>query len=201
MEFINTETNNMDFVDKKTEKTETNPVETEMNPVETEMNPVETESNPVETDEIHIYEIMADYKKSTYQIEHWTNVLSNGKHVTFLVYTYFYWGTFEIELTDKEKEDILKKDEIVLNDYSVSCVELDGGCDCYQEIKNEEKYTKEELDEMNKLIYWHKDYYDEEYNTNTEYDFEQDILELNDWDLDDTIYGFDTGCELKLISD
>ena len=167
--------------------------------------PMETEDPPAENaaaeEEIHIYNITANYKKSTYQIEHWTNVLSNGKHVTLLVYTYFYWGTFEIELTDKEKEDILKKDEIVLNDYSVSCVELDSGCDCYEEIENDEKYTKEELDEINKLIYWHKDYHDEEYNTNTEYDFEQDILELNDWDLDDTIYGFDTGCELELISD
>jgi len=57
------------------------------------------------------------------------------------------------------------------------------------------------LDEINKLIYWHKDSYDEEYNTDTKYDFEQDILELNNWDMDDTIYGFDTGCELELISD
>jgi len=193
MEFINTETNPVE--------TETNPLETETNPVETEMNPEETEMNPVETEEIHIYNITANYKKSTYQIEHWTNVLSNGKHVTLLVYTYFYWGTFEIELTDKEKEEILKKEEIVLNDYSISCAELDSGCDCYEDIENEESYTKEELVEINKLIYWHKDYYDEEYNTDTKYDFEQDILELNDWDMDDTIYGFDTGCELELISD
>jgi len=76
----------------------------------------------VAAEKIHIYNITADYKKTTYQLEHWTNVLSNGKHVTLLVYTYFYWGTFEIELTDKEKEDILKKDEIVLNDYIISCL-------------------------------------------------------------------------------
>ena len=161
----------------------------------------ETTTENAAAEEIHIYNITANHKKSTYQIEHWTNVLSNGKCVTLLVYTYFYWGTFEIELTDKEKEEILKKEDIVLNDYSVSCPELDSGCDCYEEIENEDSYTKEELDELNKLIYWHKDYYDEEYNADIEYDFEQDILELNDWDMDDTIYGFDTGCELELISD
>lgn len=170
--------------------------------VSTDAIPVdETTTENAAEEEIHIYNITANYKKSTYQIEHWTNVLSNGKRVTLLVYTYFYWGTFEIELTDKQKEEILKKEDIVLNDYSVSCVELDSECDCYEEIKNEENYTKEELDELNKLIYWHKDYYDEEYNADIEYDFQQDILELNDWDMDDTIYGFDTGCELELISD
>ena len=170
--------------------------------VSTDAIPVdETTTENTAEEEIHIYNITANYKKSTYQIEHWTNVLSNGKCVTLLVYTYFYWGTFEIELTDKQKEEILKKEDIVLNDYSVSCVELDSECDCYEEIKNEENYTKEELDELNKLIYWHKDYYDEEYNADIEYDFQQDILELNDWDMDDTIYGFDTGCELELISD
>tara|TARA_B110000967_G_scaffold209810_1_gene267791 strand:- start:89 stop:676 length:588 start_codon:yes stop_codon:yes gene_type:complete len=195
MEFISKEPESEE-IEEISEKTE-EPTE----PIQGTMEPEEQPTVNAAEEQIHIYEITADYKKSTYQIEHWTNVLSNGKHVTLLVYTYFYWGTFEIELTDKEKEEILKKTEIVLNDYSISCAELDSGCDCYEEIENEERYTEEELDELNKLIYWHKDYYDEEYNTDTNYNFEQDILELNDWDMDDTTYGFDTGCELELISD
>ena len=44
--------------------------------------------------------LTADYKKCTYQTEQWSNVLSNGKHVRFEVTNYFYWGTFEIELTN-----------------------------------------------------------------------------------------------------
>lgn len=197
MEFISVES----IANEVTENAVTEPIWGVI-AVSTDENPVdETTTENAAEEEIHIYNITANHKKSTYQIEHWTNVLSNGKHVTLLVYTYFYWGTFEIELTDKEKEEILKKEDIVLNDYSVSCPELDSGCDCYEEIENEDSYTKEELDELNKLIYWHKDSYDEEYNADIEYDFEQDILELNDWDMDDTIYGFDTGCELELISD
>ena len=51
-------------------------------------------------DKTKIYHLTADYKKSTYQTEQWNNTLSNGKHVRFEVTMYFYWGTFEIELTD-----------------------------------------------------------------------------------------------------
>jgi len=64
-------------------------------------------------DKIKIYHLTADYKKSTYQTEQWNNNLSNGKHVRFEITNYFYWGTFEIELTDKEKEEILKKNRRV----------------------------------------------------------------------------------------
>jgi|APSaa5957512535_1039671.scaffolds.fasta_scaffold17283_3 hypothetical protein len=155
-----------------------------------------------ETEESHIYRITADYKKSTYQTEHWTKQI-NGKKVTLLVYTYFYWGTFEIELTDKEKEEILKQESIILNDYSgVSCEQLNSGCDQYEEIKNEESYTEEELLEINQLIY--RPVEDEDYDSDEddeEYEYDEDVLRMNGWEMDDTIYGFDTGCELTLISD
>ena len=146
-----------------------------------------------------VYSLTADYKKCTYQIEHWTKDI-NGKKVTLLVYTYFYWGTFEIDLTDKEKEEILKKDSIILNDYSVSSHELDSGCDQYEDIENEESYTEEELLEINRLIY--RPVEDEDYDSDEddeEYKYDVDILQMNGWDMDDTIYGMDTGCELELI--
>ena len=190
MEFISVESN-------ATEVTE-NAVKETIMPTETVEKPTE---NPETEDEIHIYQIMADYKKSTYQTEHWTNQLSNGKIVTFLVTNIFRWGTFEIELTDKEKEEILKKESIVLNDYGASCQELTDGWLEQEEIQNRDDYTEEELDEIEKLIYWHKDYYDDEYDDGETYDYNEDILELNGWSMDDTIYGFDTKCELELISD
>jgi hypothetical protein len=164
---------------------------------------VSTEEPPtenVETDEIHIYQLTADYKKSTYQTEQWNNVLSNGKRVRFEVTNYFYWGTFEIELTDKEKEEILKKDSIILNDHSgVSVDSLDSGCDCSVEICNEDSYTKIERREIHRLLYLDKD--DEESYTSDCDDVNDYVLEQNGWSMDDTIYGMDTGCELTLISD
>ncbi len=173
-------------------------VETEETPTEN----VEIEESPtehVEIEESHIYELTADYKKCTYQREQWNNVLSNGKHVRFEVTNYFYWGTFEIELTDKEKEEILKKDSIILNDHSgISVDSLDGGCDYNDEICNMDSYTEEELKEIHRLLYldpYHHTAYKIDCN-----DVDEDILELNGWSMDDTIYGMDTGCELELIS-
>ena len=79
-------------------------------------------------DKIKTYSLTPAYIKSTYQTEQWNHVLSNRKPVRFEVTSYFYGGTFEIKLTDKEKEEILKNDSIILNDYSVSCEELDRWC-------------------------------------------------------------------------
>ena len=149
-------------------------------------------------DKLKTYSLTADYKKCTYQTEQWNNVLSNGKHVRFEVTNYFYWGTFEIDLSDKEKEEILKKDSIILNDYSVSCPELDSGCADSNEICNEDSYTEEELMEINRLIY--RSIEDEEYDSDEEYSLDTSVLEQNGWSMDDTIYGMDTGCELELIS-
>ena len=150
-------------------------------------------------DKIKIYRLTADYKKSTYQTEQWNNTLSNGKLVRFEITNYFYWGTFEIELTDKEKEEILKKDSIILNDYTgVSTEFLDSGCDYSYEICNKERYTPEELKEIHRLLYLDPD--DNESYTSDRDDVDEDVLEKNGWSMDDTIYGIDTGCELECIS-
>ena len=141
-------------------------------------------------DDIKIYHLIADYKKSTYQTEQWNNTLSNGKPVRFEITSYFYWGTFEIELTDKEKEEILKKDSIILNNYTgVSVESLDDCCDYSYEIYNKESFTHKELKEIDKLLYL-----DQEYGP------DENILEKNGWSMDDTIYGINTGCELECIS-
>jgi len=145
-----------------------------------------------------VYRLTADYKKSTYQAEHWTNVLSNGKRVTVVVTTYFWWGTFEVTLNNKEKEELLKKEQIVLNDYSCCCEELEEGCDRYDEIKNKSSYTDEELREIHRLIYCDQ-YNKENYDSEEEYSLEEDILEANGWSMDDTIYGIDSGCVLECI--
>ena len=188
MEFINVESS----APEVTEKAVTEQGNVTVSPEE----PTEN----VETDEIHVYDISADYKKSTYQTEQWNNILSNGKPVRFEVTNYFYWGTFEIELTDKAKEEILKKKSIILNDYpGVSVESLDDGCDCSDEICNKDSFTPEELKEIHRLIYLDPD--DEESYTSDCDDTNTDILEQNGWSMDDTIYGFDTGCELELISD
>ena len=140
--------------------------------------------------------LTANYKKSTYQTEQWKNMLSNGKHVTFEITRFFYWGTFEVELTDKEKKEILKKDSIILNDYAgVSVESLDSECDYSHDIYNKQGFTPEELKEIHRLVFLDPDD-KESYDSDCD-DADENILQKNGWSMDDTIYGMDTGCELQ----
>ena len=151
------------------------------------------------SEEPRIYELSADYKKCTYQTEQWNNVLSTGKSVRFEVTNYFYWGTFEIELTDQERDEILKKKSIVLNDYAgVSVESLDSGCDYSDEICDKDSFTEEERKEIHRLLYLDPD--DEESYTVDCDTVDEDVLDQNGWSMDETIYGIDTGCELTPIS-
>ena len=145
-----------------------------------------------------LYKISPEYKKSVYQTEQWTNQLSNGKKVILEITTYFRYGDFEVELTENEKDDILNKEEIVLNDYNASCNELWDGCDLYQEIPNEDKLSEEEKREMHRLMYKDEDepdLYDEECDDHVN----EDILETNGWSMDDTTYGISCRVEVNEV--
>ena len=143
------------------------------------------------------YKISANYKKSTYQEEHWVNKLKNGRYVTIYVTTFFRWGTFEITLTDQEKKEILKKEEIILNNYVCAMEEMWDGCDRYIEIQEKDTYSSEEIKEIHRLMYC-EDIKNSDYEYDSDNDeFQEDILDTNGWDLDDTIYGFTTGCILE----
>jgi hypothetical protein len=146
-------------------------------------------------EETKLYKISPQHKKSVYQMERWANQLSNGKSVVLEITTYFRYGDFEIELTEKEKNDILEKEWIVLNDYNATCYEMWDGCEMYQEIPNEDKMSKEEKREMHNLMY--KDNEDPDlYDDKCDDYVNEDILEANGWSIDDTIYGISCKCEV-----
>lgn len=149
-------------------------------------------------EETKLYKISPEYKKSVYQTEQWTNQLSNGKKVVLEITTYFRYGDFEVELTEKEKDEILKKDDIILNDYNASCNELWDGCDLYQEIPNEDKLSEEEKREMHRLMYKDEDEPDS-YDGDCDDHVNEDILEANGWSMDDTTYGISCRVELNEI--
>ena len=69
------------------------------------------------------------------------------------VTNYYRWGTFTINLTASEKEEILKKDEIVLNDYDFEFEEMWDGDSRYVELQDEDKYSEEELKVINQTLY------------------------------------------------
>lgn len=146
-----------------------------------------------------VYKLTPINKKAVYQTENWTTTLSNGKKVTLLITTFFRGGTFEIELSDEEKKDIIIKgeDHIILNNYSCSCEELWNGCDRYDEIKDKDTFTPSEIEEIEQLIYSIEN--DDGEKETIDY-IDEDILETNDWSMDDTEYGIYSGFNLEKVS-
>ncbi len=112
-----------------------------------------------------------------------------GKRVTLIITTIFRWGEFEVNLTEEEKNNMLTKAVICLNDYDFSFVSNIDGCERTGEIENLESYTEEEK----RAIY--NDIYEDDDN---EILYNTMELEDNEWDLEDTIYEIHGEIELTL---
>jgi len=149
--------------------------------------------------QMETYCLYPRHEDSIFTTEHWTNKLSNGKTVTVLHVQQWNEGTFSIELDETNKAKITDQKNIILNDWGACTEELCSGWYYKTKIKNEESFNDEEKKEIHKLMYCDKDnedaYYSEE-----EYEFEQDIMEANDWSMDDTIYEIVNGCKLSIMS-
>ena len=149
---------------------------------------------------LRCYNIYPNEKDTIYTIEHWSNTLSNGKHVTILYTQNWRDGTFSNEMNDEDKEKLeVQTDVIILNDIGASVEELDEGWDYETKIQNKDEYNDEELREIHRLMYC--DNNNIEYSYNDEYNFDSNIMEINEWNLNDTIYELYDGCELELTSD
>ena len=129
------------------------------------------------------YSISTVNKKTMVQNEIFTRTLSTGKGVTITVTTVFRWGCFEIELTNKEKEEILLLDEVELNKYDSELIEMDDGCSMDLFITDEDKMTEDEIKEISE----------------TTEDLNDFILEENGWCFSDTEYIMGAPFELDKI--
>lgn len=157
----------------------------------------------IESNDVFVYNIQSNTPDSTYQTEYWCNTLYTGKEVILLITTIFTKGIFEIELTDSEKEILLSKETIVLNEYNCTSQKLWNGSQQCHDIENKHIYTDKELRHINNLLLWADSSEDEAcgciYDSDTEYYFGLDLFEANGWTLVETVYGFDSGCELKPV--
>tara|TARA_B100001057_G_C22863467_1_gene955556 strand:- start:4376 stop:4810 length:435 start_codon:yes stop_codon:yes gene_type:complete len=141
------------------------------------------------SEELKEYLVTPSYKKSTYSNELWTNTINN-KNVTMVNTVMWRRGEFIVKLYDKEYEELLEEDNIIINDHSGEFISTDDGCERTVEIKDIEKYSEEEKKEIYDLIY--EDVEDEIL-------LEDDVLEEEKgWMLDDTIYEIYGGFELEL---
>ena len=142
-----------------------------------------------ESEERTRYLIEPEYKKSACEEQIWNNTLKNGNPVSVKVGNVYRWGSFYIELTEREKEELLKKDEILLNEYEgFELIEMwDGGCDFWVNIVDEDDFTEEELEEINALLYSTEDDQDEDDEC-----YDEEKMEINGW--------HETDCEYTISS-
>tara|TARA_B100000886_G_C20362212_1_gene465710 strand:- start:137 stop:592 length:456 start_codon:yes stop_codon:yes gene_type:complete len=139
-------------------------------------------------DDTKEYKASPLYKKSTFSEELWTNIICDKLVVLSITYVWRY-GEFGLFLNDKEKEEVLEKDTVIMNDYQSEFYQTTDCCEKIVEIKEIDTYSQEEKDEIYKSIYE---------NVEEEELFEESILEEeNGWSLDDTIYEISGGIELE----
>ena len=138
------------------------------------------------------YIIKPEYKKSALEEQIWTNTLVNGKQVTVKVGNLYRWGSFYIDLSDCEKENLLKKDSVLLNEYEdYELIEMwDGGCDFWVDIVDEDSYNEDEVEEINTLLYKWPEGKVPEYEDEDDDGYSEDKMELNEW--------YETDCEYTL---
>lgn len=137
------------------------------------------------------YSIGPENKNCIYEVGHYSKQLSTGKSATILYTTCWRWGSFEVTLTEEEKDEVLASNNVCINSYSGSCGdELDDGWFDSAELKNAANYTEEEKSEILRSICESSE--TEDFN-----DCDQDTMDENDWELDETEYSIVSGCWLE----
>ena len=98
------------------------------------------------------YTLTPKLPKSMYDEEIWSNTLKNGKKVNIIIISFWRWCEFGISLSKREYESIKKSKNIIVSDYDYEFYNSDD-CRCKETlIEDKDKYSDEELEEINELI-------------------------------------------------
>ena len=144
------------------------------------------------------YRLEPELTKSSYDEETFSKEI-DGQEVDIIVINFNRWSEFDIKLNDKQKEEILKKEEIILSDYDIEFISSD---DCFKrevEIKDEEKYSKEFISKIKKNIYGPDS--DDENSDDDSFCGGIDELEENGWLPGDVIYALTCKCTLTEVEE
>ena len=154
------------------------------------------------TDQKQQYLIEPKHKKSVCEEQIWKNTLKNGKSVSVKVGNVYRGGEFHITINETEKAELLKKDIVLINDYEdYELLSMwDGGCDFWVDIVDEDKYSEEELNEINILLYKSGEEEDDDDEELYE-DYDEEIMCNNGWDEFECEYTLNAPVELKLVTD
>lgn len=139
-----------------------------------------------------LYNLTPELTKSSYEIEEYSKDI-NDESITICVSTLFRWSEFEINLNNEEKEKLLNKNNIVLNnDYEYEFISSNDGL--YRDLKivNINKYSKDFINIIFENIYG---------SDNHPYDDALNELEENGWTPGDVSYELSCKCILNEIKD
>ncbi len=129
------------------------------------------------------YTLTPKLPKSMYDEEIWSNTLKNGKNVNIIIISFWRWCEFGISLSKSEYKSIKKSKNIIVSDYDYEFYNSDD-CRCKETlIENKDKYSDEELEEINELM-------------GDEDCCDEDTLDENGWISGDVKYVITDGFEL-----
>ena len=99
-------------------------------------------------EETHRYIAIPKYKGCFEEVGHYTKRLSTGKIATLEYTTAWRWGECIIEITEKERRDIIQSDAVCLSKYECEFYESTDGFGVHYELDNKDNYTKKEMREI-----------------------------------------------------
>jgi len=106
------------------------------------------ETTPTPQPETQRYIAIPKYKGCFEEVGHYTKQLSTGKIATLKYTTGWRWGECIVEITEKERRDIIQSDEVCLSNYDLEFSESTDGCGADYELDNKDNYTKKEMREI-----------------------------------------------------
>ena len=133
------------------------------------------------------YLVTPSYKKSVYEDIMYTKYYGDTR-VSLKVTKIWRYGEFEVDLTISESKEIIKLNEVNLNEYCTCAASTDNLVEYDAEVLNIDKYDEELQKQINLDVF-------EDVDNETPYD-DAALVDEHDWDVDDTLYSIVGGVEL-----
>ena len=160
-------------------------------------------------DKKQFFKIKPTKEKQVICKELWENVLKNKKKVIFSLETVYNTAEFKLHINKSEYEKIKNSNYITINDYTFQLIHLSINNDMYLDIENKNNYSKEELNEIDSLIYGcdkskenllkQDGIIDEDIEDMLDDTiFSEKKIILNNWKLKDTIYKIESPVSLHI---
>jgi len=137
------------------------------------------------------YKLYANQKNSSYEEQNWIKRLSSGNNVLLLRTIFYRYLKFEVTMNEDEKNTFLEKDEIRFDDklnidYYVDFNDCNFSTIIYNELKDYDKLSEEEIKEINNSL---------KINDFNEDNKNIDFSEIDEagWNLEETFFGISSG--------